>query len=252
MTVRNCVLVFGAMFLLCVAVGPVSGQTPIPIPVADIESPDYTEPPYDYGQIYKAEDWPDMLPWNVRQGALTDVARLSDFLPLYNVNMTGHGDQVAYLYCGDADAGNRPYWYQDLSTTFVAGNKYTLNLQALVTSAGANSYATVGQTLEMTLGYWGENAIAGDGPTIIAQRLIGSTEISNSWADYSLTTGAVSGDAVGKPIVVYISQGNNPYVTGMPYYFDNVSLTTIPEPGTLVLLASGLVGLLAYAWRKRK
>jgi hypothetical protein len=29
-------------------------------------------------------------------------------------------------------------------------------------------------------------------------------------------------------------------------------LTTTPEPATLVLLVSGLVGLLAYAWRKRK
>ena len=29
-------------------------------------------------------------------------------------------------------------------------------------------------------------------------------------------------------------------------------LTVIPEPGTLVLLAAGLIALLAYAWRKRK
>jgi len=26
----------------------------------------------------------------------------------------------------------------------------------------------------------------------------------------------------------------------------------VPEPSTLVLLAAGLLGLLAYAWRKRK
>jgi autotransporter-associated beta strand protein len=31
-----------------------------------------------------------------------------------------------------------------------------------------------------------------------------------------------------------------------------LGLTTSPEPGTLVLLATGLVGLLAYAWRKRR
>jgi hypothetical protein len=29
-------------------------------------------------------------------------------------------------------------------------------------------------------------------------------------------------------------------------------VTAVPEPGTLLLTASGLVGLLAYAWRKRK
>jgi hypothetical protein len=38
-------------------------------------------------------------------------------------------------------------------------------------------------------------------------------------------------------------------------YIDNVSLsvvTSTPEPSTLVLLASGLFGLLCYAWKKRK
>jgi hypothetical protein len=39
--------------------------------------------------------------------------------------------------------------------------------------------------------------------------------------------------------------------------FDNVrldgaALGAVPEPGTLAILASGLLGLLCYAWRKRK
>jgi hypothetical protein len=34
--------------------------------------------------------------------------------------------------------------------------------------------------------------------------------------------------------------------------FDNLSITTVPEPSTLLLTATGLLGLLAYAWRKRK
>ena len=34
--------------------------------------------------------------------------------------------------------------------------------------------------------------------------------------------------------------------------FDNLVVSNVPEPGALVLLATGLIGLLAYAWRKRK
>lgn len=33
---------------------------------------------------------------------------------------------------------------------------------------------------------------------------------------------------------------------------DNMSFTAVPEPSTVVLALSGLVGLTAYAWRKRK
>ena len=35
-------------------------------------------------------------------------------------------------------------------------------------------------------------------------------------------------------------------------FMDDVSVTAIPEPGTLALLATGLLGLLCYAWRKRR
>ncbi len=45
------------------------------------------------------------------------------------------------------------------------------------------------------------------------------------------------------------------YVSGTPTaQFDDFSLTTgtVPEPSALALLATGLLSLLAYAWRKRK
>jgi len=35
-------------------------------------------------------------------------------------------------------------------------------------------------------------------------------------------------------------------------FVDNVTITAIPEPGMIVLTATGLLGLLAYAWRRRR
>jgi hypothetical protein len=34
--------------------------------------------------------------------------------------------------------------------------------------------------------------------------------------------------------------------------FDNVRVNAVPEPGMLALLASGVFGMMAYAWRRRK
>ena len=36
------------------------------------------------------------------------------------------------------------------------------------------------------------------------------------------------------------------------YRMDYVGTTFIPEPSALVLASTGLLGLLAYAWRKRR
>jgi hypothetical protein len=62
---------------------------------------------------------------------------------------------------------------------------------------------------------------------------------------------------------LYIHGKNGPYpddalrlgiILGAGAYVTNMRLdiTTAPEPSTLVLLVSGLVGLLAYRWRRRK
>ncbi len=49
--------------------------------------------------------------------------------------------------------------------------------------------------------------------------------------------------------LVFYNQGS----TGSYYWVDDCELVgAVPEPSTLALLATGLIGLLCYAWRKRK
>ena len=48
----------------------------------------------------------------------------------------------------------------------------------------------------------------------------------------------------------YISVGAN---GGTGYnLFDNLTISQVPEPTALIMLVTGLIGLLAYAWRKRR
>jgi hypothetical protein len=66
----------------------------------------------------------------------------------------------------------------------------------------------------------------------------------------------------GRPLVTaYVTAGAefNFTTTGAPHgigteagTFGNTYFNTVPEPGTMMLLATGLMGLLCYAWRKRK
>jgi len=70
------------------------------------------------------------------------------------------------------------------------------------------------------------------------------------WGNHNLTFTALAGQPYDETTLAI-------RITGAPSTWigvDNVSLTftPAPEPSALVLLAMGLFGLLAYAWRKRK
>jgi hypothetical protein len=70
-------------------------------------------------------------------------------------------------------------------------------------------------------------------------------------SDDYIVAGKGAGVKAGDSIRFGINLGTGSYATDMRIETSPNDLT-VPEPSTLVLLASGLVGLLAYAWRKRK
>ena len=87
---------------------------------------------------------------------------------------------------------------------------------------------------------------------------VGAVHGYSEWSAGVFTNGAGTGVG-GTLAAIYVpNNGNFQLVGGLSLLDGNVltgsGMTTsdIPEPTTLALLATGLVGLLAYAWRKRK
>jgi hypothetical protein len=62
---------------------------------------------------------------------------------------------------------------------------------------------------------------------------------------------ALNPEYVGQTVAVEFAKRS-----GTQSFIDNVSLVAttnaVPEPGTIVLLITGMLGLVCYAWRKRK
>ncbi len=62
--------------------------------------------------------------------------------------------------------------------------------------------------------------------------------------------GCASGDAGLGGVVSYAAVYDT--LLSADTMYQHATTNPIPEPSTLVLLAAGLAGLLAYAWRRRR
>lgn len=82
--------------------------------------------------------------------------------------------------------------------------------------------------------------------------------LTTTWQTYSFDFTATAADAASSTYEVSFLSGYGLEIGyagatgGSTFGVDSVTLTAVPEPSTFSLLTASLVGLLAYAWRKRK
>ena len=100
---------------------------------------------------------------------------------------------------------------------------------------------------------WNETTSKG---TFISDLEVAASTINASlgnFATYTTTATAPDSSLVGEQLYVKLTTR---FGTSQDFAvaLDNVVITAavVPEPTTLMLVATGVVGLLAYAWRKRK
>lgn len=91
-------------------------------------------------------------------------------------------------------------------------------------------------------------ADVGSGPEGYTQALkLDSTTPTNEWKQVNWSMITPAGMTCFKVEMAAVLNGG-----GGTVYFDNISISQVPEPSTLMLLGCGLSGILCYAWRKRR
>ena len=136
---------------------------------------------------------------------------------------------------------------ESISQSFAvaAGTAYTVSYyDRYRDTSGCTLKATLGAAAgTLTLGPSTVSTPTGSGTSTLTQTTLGT---SSAWTEYTF------GFTASQSTTATLTFGSATGSDGV--YLDNVSVTAIPtpEPTTIVLLTTGLLGLLAYAWRRRK
>jgi hypothetical protein len=149
------------------------------------------------------------------------------FFPAYTANAGGGAGQIRPL--GNVSMFNN----QDMG--FVPANGTTYKLTYTITADPAHSDQ-----------YLGDFSVASaDGSTVYYD--YGTAHGGTLWSILKTDIGSLDRVSLGAQTFWGTTFGQ--YAT-----FANLTVTgtVTPEPGTIIMLLSGLLGLLAYAWRKRK
>jgi hypothetical protein len=133
-----------------------------------------------------------------------------------------------------------------------------------------NAWGFVGQvaTWNANTTYSGTLSVPTGGTTALGVDIVyGAAEATGFSGTFTLTDGSTQAFNLALPVGVdknvhtYIglTSSSTPIssitINSLPIsgaWIGDISYVATPEPGTVVLLTSGLIGLLAYAWRKRK
>jgi hypothetical protein len=125
---------------------------------------------------------------------------------------------------------------------FIDSGGATVNMSALL-NADKNVPAALG---EVSVQFFGASNYGSQIGTGIAGSLT-LDNFPNTWQTASVSGAIPVGTRWLLSQVLY----QDASLVSNPGYVDATNLTITPEPGTLVLLGCGLVGLFCYAWRRR-
>jgi hypothetical protein len=107
---------------------------------------------------------------------------------------------------------------------------------------------TVGDTYDMRMNM--DLSVAGGRATVSYRDITAGQEAFTQDSKLVNVAMGLSQDGQGKYDFNALALRIAPYGTGISQF--TLTSTTVPEPGTMAVMASGVFGLLAYAWRKRK
>lgn len=191
------------------------------------------------GKITEYQDFPKLQDASMGAGAASDgtPSTYANFVYpsdtiTYTFNTSSHaaGYDITNIatYAGwNVGGGGRSNQGYQIDLTYVNGTTATLLPKTTLNANSSPTYWTQVSLTNAEGGALSQNGIVASGIKAITFRNFDESAVSAAYND-------------------------KVYQQVMYREIDIVGTATVPEPGTMVLCAVGLFGLLAYAWRKRK
>ena len=138
---------------------------------------------------------------------------------------------------------NGMWFYEPTNSLYLSLDMHAATNRVTLLSAGGNGFPTTLATLQTVTATQGTARLKKIGNNLTFGWDQGST---GTFVESTVAISSYSFLSTSSKLFFGVYEGNT------TSYADNFSVTSVPEPGTCTLLAMGIFGLLAYAWRKRK